>query len=151
MPGGGCALLYATQGLDEVVAGNPDQKVGIELVRRALSAPARTIVNNAGMEGAVVIGRLLEEANGDQSCRPPRSPRKQGCFQRHSCVRSHLGIVSTGFAGVHQHMPAATQSGPGTQIERGGRHALRFKSMLSVRDRTCKSQDVHGIKSQSSV
>lgn len=68
VPGGGCALLYATQGLEDLEGGNSDQKVGIELVRRALSVPARTIVNNAGMEGSVVIGNLLELAAGNQSC-----------------------------------------------------------------------------------
>jgi chaperonin GroEL len=63
--GGGCALLYATLGLKNVKFTNRDQEVGIDIVRRALQQPARAIIDNAGMEGAVVVGRLLEEAKGD--------------------------------------------------------------------------------------
>ncbi|MDJ0610229.1 MAG: chaperonin GroEL [Kiloniellales bacterium] len=58
--GGGSALLYATRGLDKVKAGNEDQKVGIDIVRRALQAPVRQIAENAGVDGAVVAGKLLE-------------------------------------------------------------------------------------------
>jgi len=65
VPGGGMALLYATQALDSVKFDNQDQKVGIQLVRRALQVPAKSIIDNAGMEGAVVIGKLLEESNGN--------------------------------------------------------------------------------------
>lgn len=65
VPGGGYALLYATLGLRSVVTANRDQEVGVEIVRRALQCPARAIIDNAGMEGAVVVGRLLEEAKGD--------------------------------------------------------------------------------------
>ena len=68
VPGGGTALLYATQALSSVAAENQDQRVGIEIVRRALQVPARTIIDNSGMEGAVVIGKLLEEAKGDEHC-----------------------------------------------------------------------------------
>ncbi len=60
VPGGGSALLYATRVLDKVKTGNPDQKVGVEIVRRALEAPARQIAANAGEDGAVVAGKLLE-------------------------------------------------------------------------------------------
>ena len=58
--GGGSALLYATRSLDKVQAGNDDQKVGIDIVRRALQAPVRQIAENAGVDGAVVAGKLLE-------------------------------------------------------------------------------------------
>lgn len=60
--GGGYALLYATLGLKSVHTSNRDQEVGVDIVRRALQQPARAIIDNAGMEGAVVVGRLLEEA-----------------------------------------------------------------------------------------
>lgn len=65
VPGGGMALLYATQGLSNVKVDNQDQTVGVELVRRALQVPAKSIIDNAGMSGAVVIGKLLEEAAGN--------------------------------------------------------------------------------------
>ncbi len=61
--GGGTALLYATDALKKVRAGNDDEKVGIDIVRRAIQVPARLIVENAGMDGAVVIGKLLDKDN----------------------------------------------------------------------------------------
>jgi len=63
--GGGYALLYATLGLKAVHTTNRDQEVGVDIVRRALQQPARAIIDNAGLEGAVVVGRLLEEAKND--------------------------------------------------------------------------------------
>ncbi len=60
VPGGGVALLYATKRLRAIKAENDDQKVGIDIVRRALQAPIRQIVANAGEEGSVVVGKLLE-------------------------------------------------------------------------------------------
>jgi chaperonin GroEL len=60
VPGGGVALLYATKKLNRANAANSDQSVGIDIVRRALQAPIRQIVANAGEEGSVVVGKLLE-------------------------------------------------------------------------------------------
>jgi chaperonin GroEL len=60
VPGGGVALLYATRALDKLRTGNPDQKAGIDIIRRALQAPVRQIVENAGDDGSVVVGKLLE-------------------------------------------------------------------------------------------
>jgi chaperonin GroEL len=55
------ALLYAAKALDGVSVDNDDQKHGIEIVRKALQAPARQIVENTGVDGAVVVGKLLEK------------------------------------------------------------------------------------------
>jgi len=60
VPGGGAALLYATKALDKVTPGNDDQRVGVDIVRRAIQAPARQIAENSGESGAVVVGKLLE-------------------------------------------------------------------------------------------
>ncbi|MBX7199942.1 MAG: chaperonin GroEL [Rhodospirillaceae bacterium] len=60
VPGGGVALLYAIKALKDAAYDNEDQKVGIDIVRRALSAPVRQIATNAGFDGAVVSGKLLE-------------------------------------------------------------------------------------------
>ncbi len=60
VPGGGVALLRALKALDGVKVGNSDQHTGVEIVRRAIQAPARQIVDNAGGDGAVVVGKLLE-------------------------------------------------------------------------------------------
>ena len=59
--GGGCALLYAAQDLDKVKAKGEDQKAGVDLVRRALEAPIRQITKNAGVDGSVVVGKLLDQ------------------------------------------------------------------------------------------
>jgi chaperonin GroEL len=58
--GGGSALIYAAHALDGLAPANEDQKVGIDIVRRALQAPVRQIAENAGHDGAVVAGKLLE-------------------------------------------------------------------------------------------
>jgi len=58
--GGGSALLYATKALDGLKPENDDQKVGINIIRKALQAPVRQIAENAGVDGAVVVGKLLE-------------------------------------------------------------------------------------------
>ncbi len=66
VPGGGTALLYAIKALADVKPGNPDQKVGIEIVRRALQAPVRQIAENAGHDGAVVAGKLMESKDSNK-------------------------------------------------------------------------------------
>ncbi len=61
LPGGGVALLYAAKVLDNLRPENDDRQVGINIVRRALLAPLRQIVENAGLEGSLVVGKLLEK------------------------------------------------------------------------------------------
>ncbi len=60
LPGGGVALLRAVNAITKLKVENEDQKTGIDIVRRALVTPARQIVDNAGDDGAVVVGKLLE-------------------------------------------------------------------------------------------
>jgi chaperonin GroEL len=62
LPGGGVALLRAVKALDNLATANQDQKVGIEIVRRAIEAPVRQIAENAGAEGSVIVGKLREKA-----------------------------------------------------------------------------------------
>jgi len=59
--GGGSALLFATKSLAKVEGDNDDQRVGVDIVRRALQAPVRQIAENAGHDGAVIAGKLLEK------------------------------------------------------------------------------------------
>jgi len=61
VPGGGTALVKAIAGLEKIKGQNEDQNVGINIVRRALQAPARQIANNAGADGSVIVGKLLED------------------------------------------------------------------------------------------
>ncbi len=61
--GGGVALLYASRALDKLTAANEDQKAGINIIRKAIQAPIRQIADNAGVDGAVVVGKLLESTD----------------------------------------------------------------------------------------
>jgi chaperonin GroEL len=61
--GGGVALLYASKALERLKGANDDQKVGIDIVRRALQTPIRQIVENSGTDGSVVVGKLLEKGD----------------------------------------------------------------------------------------
>jgi chaperonin GroEL len=74
--GGGTALLYASRALEGLKGENADQQAGIDIIRRALQAPIRQIVENAGQEGSIIVGKLLEQkdsnwgydAQGDEYC-----------------------------------------------------------------------------------
>src|SRR5512137_221578 len=60
LPGGGVALLRATESLKRIRTHNDDQKTGVEIVRKALSAPVRQVAENAGNDGSIIVGKLLE-------------------------------------------------------------------------------------------
>ncbi|MFQ6241483.1 chaperonin GroEL [Sinorhizobium meliloti] len=62
LPGGGVALLRAVKALDGLETANNDQRVGVDLVRRAIEAPVRQIAENAGAEGSIIVGKLREKA-----------------------------------------------------------------------------------------
>ena len=79
LPGGGVALLRAVDALKKVRTDNDDQKHGIEIVRKALSAPARQIAVNAGEDGSVIVGKILENADLHVRLRRPgRRIRRHG-------------------------------------------------------------------------
>jgi len=61
VPGGGTALLYATKALNGLVGDNDDQTQGIAIVRKAIQSPLRQIVENAGVEASIIVGKLLEQ------------------------------------------------------------------------------------------
>jgi chaperonin GroEL len=61
VPGGGVALLRATEALKKLRTHNDDQKSGVEIVRKALSSPARQIAINSGEDGSVIVGKILEK------------------------------------------------------------------------------------------
>lgn len=63
MSGGGVALLRAIQALDGINSSNQDQKTGVSIVRKALQAPARQIFTNAGEDGSVIVGKILDNAS----------------------------------------------------------------------------------------
>jgi len=63
LPGGGVPLLRAIKALDGIKVENPDQQTGIEIVRKAIQTPARQIIDNAGDDGAVIVGKLIENTS----------------------------------------------------------------------------------------
>src|SRR4029079_1730573 len=63
VPGGGVALLKASKVLDGFKGDNDDQEAGVAIVRRALQAPIRQIAENAGVEGSIVVGKVMENAS----------------------------------------------------------------------------------------
>ncbi|KAL3507436.1 hypothetical protein ACH5RR_032818 [Cinchona calisaya] len=65
LPGGGVALLYASKQLEKLQTANFDQKIGVQIIQNALKTPVHIIATNAGVEGAVVVGKLLEQDNPD--------------------------------------------------------------------------------------
>jgi chaperonin GroEL len=66
LPGGGIPLLRASRSLEGLSPANADQKVGIDIMRRAIQAPVRQIAINAGADGSIIVGKLLE--NQDYAC-----------------------------------------------------------------------------------
>jgi chaperonin GroEL len=66
VPGGGVALVKSIAVLDKLKPANRDQEVGVEIVRRALQSPARNIAENAGAEGSVIVGKLLESKDANE-------------------------------------------------------------------------------------
>ncbi len=63
VPGGGSALLYAARALDALQPANNDQKVGIDIVKKAILHPARQIAENSGTDGSIVVGKLLDSTD----------------------------------------------------------------------------------------
>src|SRR5262249_31879610 len=64
--GGGVALLHGHRALAKLTAENNDQRVGIDIVRRALTYPTRLIAENAGADGSIVVGKLLETGDANR-------------------------------------------------------------------------------------
>ncbi|CAK9166985.1 unnamed protein product [Ilex paraguariensis] len=65
VPGGGVAILYASKELEKLPTANFDLKIGVQIIQNALKTPVHTIASNAGVEGAVVVGKLLEQDDPD--------------------------------------------------------------------------------------
>jgi chaperonin GroEL len=61
LPGGGVALLRSTEALKRIKTANDDQRTGVDIVRKAIQAPARQIATNAGEDGSVIVGKITEK------------------------------------------------------------------------------------------
>ena len=128
--GGGCALLYTSQDLDKVKVKGDDQKSGVEIVKKALQSPIRQITNNAGVDGSVVVGKLLEmnkPSHGyDAQTEQYVDMFKEGIIDPVKVVRTALqnaasiaGLLVTTEAMVAD-KPDEKDSGPGGGMPAGG-------------------------------
>lgn len=101
VPGGGSALLHASKTLDDVKVklDNFDQKIGVQIIQNALRVPMKTIASNAGVEGAVIVGKV-------------RSTTHVGCWARCAPVRCHAkpklsavdGVIKSCFTAAVYHI-----------------------------------------------
>jgi chaperonin GroEL len=99
VPGGGVALLYAAKVLDALKPVDDDQRVGIDIVRRALQAPIRQIIANAGGDGAVIVGKLLEANDPNRGFDAQKEEYvdmfKAGIIDPTKVVRSSLQLAAS--------------------------------------------------------
>ncbi len=143
--GGGVALLYAVKALDKVKFDNNDQKVGVDIIRRAILTPVRLIAENAGVDGAVVSGKLLESKNTnwgyDAQSGEYVDMVKAGIIDPTKVVRCALQdaasvaallITTEAMIADRPEKKPAPMGGAGGGMGRHGRHGLLSPS-LSVR------------------
>ena len=94
VPGGGVTLIYSSKGLPKLQGDNPDQQVGIEIVNKALRMPLRNIAENAGTDGSIVIGKILESKDNrfgfDAQTEKYRDMVKAGIIDPAKVVRAAL-------------------------------------------------------------
>ena len=126
LPGGGVALLRATEALKKVRTHNDDQKHGVEIVRKALQAPARQIATNAGEDGSVIVGKILENSQLRLRLRRPgRRIRRHGEEGHHRPDQGRAPGAAGRFLGRR---PAHHHRGDGRRAaEEEGRHARRCR------------------------
>jgi chaperonin GroEL len=113
LPGGSVALIRAQKALDGLNAANEDQKVGISIVRRAIQAPARQIAENAGEDGAVVVGKIVDRNDyafgyNDRNCAPARRVQER-LRSRQTSSRAALRPLHLG-SGVAVAVPTAVEA-----------------------------------------
>jgi chaperonin GroEL len=134
VPGGGVALLKAAKALDSLKGLNPDQDAGINIVRRALQAPIRQIVENAGVEGSIVVGKVLENTSSTFGFNAQTEEYgdlvKAGVIDPTKVVRTALqdaasvaGLMITTEAAV---VEAPKPAGGGSQMPGGGMGGMDF-------------------------
>ncbi len=150
VPGGGVALLRATKTLEGLKVDNDDQRIGINIVRKAIQAPARQIVQNAGDDGSVVVGKILEHAKYSYGYNAQTGTYgdlvSEGVIDPTKVVRCALqdaasiaGLLITTEAMVAERpKEAAPADASGRRHGRHGRHGLLEPPRETVR---CKGSD----------
>ena len=143
VPGGGVALLRAIKALDSVKPANDDQRVGVEIVRKALQWPARQIAENSGLDGAVVVGKLLEAADAnwgfDAQANEYGDLVARGVIDPAKVVRTALqdaasvaGLLITTEAMVAEKPKKESPDASGWRHGRYGRHGLLIPTGIVV-------------------
>jgi chaperonin GroEL len=131
LPGGGVALLRSLKALDGVTTSNPDQKAGVDIVRRAIQVPARQIVQNAGEDGSLVLGKLLESGDYNWGFNAAtgqyQDMLRAGVIDPAKVVRTALQDAAYSLAADHDGSPR------GRQAKEGGRSGRTSNGLLSTR------------------
>ena len=138
VPGGGTALLYAVKALESLKSDNEDQKIGINIVRKAIQVPARQIADNAGEDGAVIVGKMMESKDTDWGFDAQKGEFtnlvKAGIIDPAKVVRSALqnagsvaGLLITTEAMVAEKPePKGAGGAPGGMPDMGGMGGMGF-------------------------
>jgi chaperonin GroEL len=124
VPGGGVALLYAARMLDDLEPANDDQRFGISIVRQAVRAPARQIIENAGAEGTLIVSKLLASTKDNWGFDAQKGEFcdlvERGIIDPTKVVRAALqhaasvaGLLITTEVMIAAEVEDANQSGPG--------------------------------------
>jgi chaperonin GroEL len=125
VPGGGCTLLYAAKVLNKIKGKNDDEQAGINIVKKALSAPVRKIVENAGEDGSLVVSKLVESANDNLIYNAQTGDYvdayKSGIIDPTKVVRTALQSAAS-VAGLLITTEAAITEKPEEKNESGGGH-----------------------------
>ena len=133
-------MLRAIPALENIEVENPDQKTGVDIVRKAIQTPARQIVDNAGADGAVVVGKLLEAKDYNYGCDAQTGEYgdlvKLGIIDPTKVVLTALqdaasiaGLIVTTEATITEHPKKEAPALPGWG--RHGRHGLLKNSVCS--------------------
>jgi len=127
VPGGGTALLYASRALEGVEGANADQTVGVNIIARALQAPVRQIAENAGEDGAVIAGKLLEQSDATHGFNAQTGEYgnllKDGVVDPAKVVRTALEDASS-IAGLLITTEATVTDAPAKEGAAGGAPAM---------------------------
>ena len=141
LPGGGVPLLRAIRALENLKIENPDQKTGIDIVRKAIQTPARQIVDNSGDDGAVVVGKLIENASYAYGCNAQTGEYgdlvKLGIIDPTKVVRTALQDAAS-VAGLLITTEAIVVEAPKKEapaLSAGRRHGLLKNSVRSKKQR----------------
>ena len=143
VPGGGVALLRAKKAVGRIHDDNPDVQAGINIVLKALEAPIRQIAENAGVEGSIVVGKILDEQVGDLRLRRPDREicrHDQGRHRRSGQGRAHRAAgCGLGRRPADHHRGdgrrTAEGAGPGNAAgrRRHGRNVLIVSSAIDAK------------------